>query len=191
MPERYFSFSLLKQKNLYSDLFLSYNVHNLLHLADDCEIFDCSLNDVSAFEFENFLQLLKRKVRNASNPLAQIAKRIYEADCQREFQVSKSKDFKVKASGPNMCFLLQNDKFAFVQSVQDTDTYICSVVKLENCDNFYPEPYNSKLIGICFCKCAFIKRCKQTIVKKAQLKRKVCCLMYKDGYVLLPLLHNI
>ena len=65
-------------KKLYSDLFASYNVHNLIHITSDCERFKCSLNDISAFEFENFLRLLKRKVRSGKNPIAQIAALVIE-----------------------------------------------------------------------------------------------------------------
>ena len=47
-------------KVLYGDSFVSYNVHSLIHLADDClelgpvDLFSC-------FEFENHLQQLKNK----------------------------------------------------------------------------------------------------------------------------------
>ena len=41
-----------------------YNVHNLLHLSRDVKVFNCSLNHISAFPFENYLQKLKRLVHN-------------------------------------------------------------------------------------------------------------------------------
>ena len=35
--------------------FCVYNVHGLLHLHEDVKFFDCSLDNVSAFSFENYL----------------------------------------------------------------------------------------------------------------------------------------
>ena len=43
---------------IYGDTFTVYNVHGLVHLADDLQ-FNCSLNDISAFPLENYLQRLK------------------------------------------------------------------------------------------------------------------------------------
>jgi len=62
---------------VYGVTFCVYNVHNLIQLADDCEFLDCSLNAISGFPFENFLQTLK-KIKNSKNPVSQIAKRLSE-----------------------------------------------------------------------------------------------------------------
>lgn len=50
-------------KDLYGETFISHNIHSLIHLADECENFSCSLNKLSAFPFENFLGSMKRLVR--------------------------------------------------------------------------------------------------------------------------------
>jgi hypothetical protein len=44
---------------IYGNTFVVYNVHNLLHLPDDVEFFQTSLNDISCFPFENYMQQLK------------------------------------------------------------------------------------------------------------------------------------
>ena len=56
------------------------NVHSLLHLADDVRNHNCSLNDISAFSYENYLQTLKGLIRDANNPIAQVLKRSAEQD---------------------------------------------------------------------------------------------------------------
>lgn len=56
---------------LYSEKFWVYNVHSLLHLVDDAKRFG-SLDGVSAFKFENYMQTLKRMVRSRANELAQV-----------------------------------------------------------------------------------------------------------------------
>ena len=40
-----------------------YNVHTLLHLHEGVDNFNSSLNDISAFKLENFIQDLKRMLR--------------------------------------------------------------------------------------------------------------------------------
>ncbi|ODN01487.1 hypothetical protein Ocin01_05205 [Orchesella cincta] len=62
---------------LYGNQFLVYNVHNLLHLADDGTNFG-NLENVSAFPFENFMQILKRMIRGQRLQLEQVVKRVKE-----------------------------------------------------------------------------------------------------------------
>lgn len=64
---------------IYSIEFLIYNVHLLLHLADDVEIYG-PLDDVSAFPFENYLGHLKSLVQSPKNPLQQIHRRLKEIE---------------------------------------------------------------------------------------------------------------
>ena len=56
---------------------LVYNVHGLVHLAEDARRFGC-LDNISAFPFENVLGKLKRMVRKPSFPLQQIIRRLHE-----------------------------------------------------------------------------------------------------------------
>ena len=62
---------------LYGTGFLSYNIHSLVHLHMDCCSFG-SLDNFSAFEFENYLGYLKRRIRSGYKPLQQIVSRINE-----------------------------------------------------------------------------------------------------------------
>eukprot|EP00111_Clytia_hemisphaerica_P013185 TCONS_00038712-protein len=66
-------------KKLYGSTFTVYNVHNLQHIADDVKNYNCSLNEISAFPFENFLQTLKKMVRNSKSPLIQVSNRLCES----------------------------------------------------------------------------------------------------------------
>ena len=64
-------------KQCYGDkLFTFYNVHGIIHNADDVEYFKKSLQAKSASAFENYLQELKHFVRSRHNPVAQIMKRL-------------------------------------------------------------------------------------------------------------------
>ena len=59
------SYFVKKSKDFYSEKFIVYNVHSLLHIADDREHFKTSLNKISAFPFENYLHSIKKLVKNA------------------------------------------------------------------------------------------------------------------------------
>lgn len=67
---------------------VSYNIHNLIHLTADAEIFGV-LNNFSAFQFENYLQQLKKLIRKASHPLQQLCRRYQEIDYVRQVGVQQ------------------------------------------------------------------------------------------------------
>ena len=75
-------FFVKKSKEIYGDNFTVYNVHSLLHLNEDVYYFQCSLNEMSCFPFENNLQRLNRFVRSTKSPLTEVCKR------QAEFENS-------------------------------------------------------------------------------------------------------
>lgn len=56
---------------------MSHNVHNLLHICDDVNHFG-PLDMLSAFPFENHMQVLKKFVRKGDKPIEQIVRRIHE-----------------------------------------------------------------------------------------------------------------
>jgi hypothetical protein len=66
--------------NLYSNDFIVYHVHGLIHLADDVKRHG-SLDCFSAFPFENELKALKRLVRKGDSPLVQVIRRLSEHGC--------------------------------------------------------------------------------------------------------------
>jgi hypothetical protein len=121
---------------IYGNTFVVYNVHNLLHLPDDAEFFKTSLNDISCFPFKNYMQQLKRLVRNAQNPLVQVVKRLEElnrsngADAPFDWRFT-SISSKLKDS----CFLLPNSKYAFVVETKDV---VCDVISNRHTEKFQP-----------------------------------------------------
>jgi len=80
--KRSFKFFVLEFARIYGPQHIVFNVHNLIHLADDCIYFNSSLNKISAFLFENYLGKLKRMLRGTMRPLAQLFKRILELENQ-------------------------------------------------------------------------------------------------------------
>lgn len=54
-----------------------YNVHNLLHIVEDCRV-QGPLDNFSVFLFENYLGQIKKLVKQGYLPLQQIANRLNE-----------------------------------------------------------------------------------------------------------------
>ncbi|XP_036148989.1 uncharacterized protein LOC118647704 [Monomorium pharaonis] len=63
---------------LYGNTSLSINVHNLIHIVDDVEYFNCTLDNISAFPFESMLGKIRKMIRTGNHPLSQVCRRLYE-----------------------------------------------------------------------------------------------------------------
>lgn len=71
-------------ENKYGSHKLSFNMHSLLHLSDDVLFFQRPLDSFSAFKFENFLQILKKKSKTCFRVLEQISNRYIEMNTLNE-----------------------------------------------------------------------------------------------------------
>lgn len=54
------------------------NYHHLIHVDDDVKNMACNLRKIPAFDFENFLGKIKKKLRTPNRPLAQVCRRLLE-----------------------------------------------------------------------------------------------------------------
>ena len=70
---------------LYGNDILVYNVHCLVHLANDVKNLGC-LDNFSAFVFENKLGQLKKLVRKPQQPMQQIIRRLHEEASLEAFE---------------------------------------------------------------------------------------------------------
>ena len=59
-------------ETLYGEENLIFNVHSLIHLADDCDFFEAPLDTFACFTFENALGKLKRQLRGRRTVVAQL-----------------------------------------------------------------------------------------------------------------------
>lgn len=62
---------------LYGIQNISHNVHSLIHLVDDVRRFG-PVDNLSAFKFENYMQILKKYLRKTEKPLQQVVRRYIE-----------------------------------------------------------------------------------------------------------------
>ncbi|KAK3107380.1 hypothetical protein FSP39_013310 [Pinctada imbricata] len=176
-----------ESKNVYTDIFASYNVHSLIHLADDAEYFNSSLNNVSAFPFENYLHQLKKSVKKAQNPIAQLTKRIIEMENSKCKQSWKDTSLYISSRKKECCFQMKNGKFAFVKrKILDEDgKFECSVFSQHQLENFFTMPCESKLVDIGILKDG--RPCQTKVIHRSEFARKVmskglwCRAVWQEG----------
>ena len=178
-------------KYIYGPSFTVYNIHHLLHLPDDCLYYNCSLDLISCFKYENFLQRLKKSIRNSANPIVQVAKR--QAEFQNAFISLPKKTLFTKISNrrKDNCFFIQGNDVAFVKEYIDSDSFLCDVVKTRYLDNFYDFPMNSLELNIAIFPNRNKRKLKRKILQKDDFLRKCVCLPEQRGFAIFPLLHEI
>lgn len=183
--QRLIKYFVCNAEEHYGALFCVYNVHSLLHLCDDVHYYKTYLDNVSAFPFENYLQTLKKFVRGKQNPLVQVCKRLGELDGLVED--TKVVHSKVGVEMKNSCFKTSQG-IVFIKEIRHGGRYFVDLFKFVFLDHFFDDFIESKEIGI-----YLIRRNLQPskcLLERDLLLRKCVSLPYKDGYVILMLLHD-
>ena len=177
--------------DIYGNTFTVYNVHSLKHVPEDVKNMDCSLNEISAFPFENYMQTLKKHVRNSQNPVVQVAKRQAEKEGANYLKAIRRKSYTLSIRFKDSCFQLMDKKFCLVKEKCGNDKFVCEIINPTLLDNLFEKPLASKTFDIAVIKnIDRIEKVRRT-VHKSQLLRKVVILPWKTGYVCYPLLHEI
>ena len=79
-------------KILYGSYNVSHNVHNILHLVNDVRNYG-SVDNFSAYRFENNIRKVKQLVRKGEKPLQQIHRRLAEIGNFQNFPIIEEDDF--------------------------------------------------------------------------------------------------
>jgi len=138
---------VLEIPDLYASEFLVYNVHSLVHLADDAEKFG-SLENVSAYPFENYMQFLKRRTRAKRNELPQVIRRVYEHQINYNFSTeSQKKVDSLALDKANSAVLLNNGEVAVLSRIESTNESLICRKFLRKVD-FFTYPCSSSQFGI-------------------------------------------
>lgn len=163
---------------LYGEKQLVYNVHTLIHLADQC-LDHGPLDGFSAFPFESFLGKIKKKLRSSHKPLAQLSRRMSEIGQMSHISVSRVQQVK-----PGECFLLKEGPVVVMEVLEDS-------VKgeiLENLRDFFKVPLRSSCLNIWKCD-AVSHNAKTWPLADVRSDAQCLKLMYKRNHIVLPLLH--
>ena len=173
--------------------FIVYNVHSMSHIPDDVEKFQCSLNDISAFPYENHLQIIKKMVRGPKNPLGQVCGRLAER-LHQQYQKSRKKlePYVSTREKDSMFFLEESNEFAMVQRRRHDDRYDVLVFSADATEDFFRKPLPSKMVNVFLVRNLNHQPATPKIVCKRDLHHKVVLLPCDNGvdHLLIPMLHD-
>ena len=138
-----------KSSEHYGSIFPVYNVHCLLHLHEDVIHHQCSLNEISCFPFENYMQRIKKFVRSNHNPLTQVCKRQMELEQCKVPSRKKKLFMKVEPNDKDGWFYLKNQSaIARITNKSFDGSLECDIFKYSHLDNVFSNPYESKEFNI-------------------------------------------
>lgn len=163
---------------LYHKDFLSYNLHSVQHLPSDVRC-QGPVDNFSCFEFENYMQKLKRMLRKNCNHLAQVVKRIYESNEVVNLNSNPNRRFNSISTGD--CFLTKFDKVCVVSSVCDEK---CNVFYYTHLDGVPDYPFDSTKMSIFKVK-NLSNNCNE--IEKNILVKKCVLLAFKSDEICIPL----
>lgn len=147
---------------IYGPEFCIYNVHSLLHLADDAINYG-PLDNVSSFPFENYMQKLKRYVRGQRMQLEQVVKRIFEEKylvdrnvanikCANNIRIKASKiefrSFTLSTKHSNNCFVDSSGRVCMLKSIVTISGIPKLKVQLLKVEDMKLYPIPSNKIGV-------------------------------------------
>lgn len=170
-------------KSLYGKAFCSYNVHTLLHLTDDCSLHG-PLDDHSAFPFENYLQILKKRIRSGNQVITQAINRV--GDLRHLTNPFYKRSIKFSPSVRDRCLISSDKKVGLIQEVVSKDTFL--VKMFSNSDDFFKEPICSSDLGIFSVNTRDLLE--PTLIHRDNVLTKACALPYKESFVVIPLLKH-
>lgn len=193
-----------KFKYFYGESNRSFNVHNLIHLADDAKNHG-SLDLFSAFKFESYMFELKKQLKSFRFPLQQIINRINEKQaipsaknfkdklprvCRTKGQIKSVliENFEIKCKEPDCFVLLKNKKYVKIESIlEQGNDFIFYGKEFKNSIAFFKSPCDSKILDI-----VTSDNCLGEDLIEIPLNfisKKCFCAPLNDGCVLIPLLH--
>ena len=173
---------------LYSPQFVSYNVHSILHISDDVESLQSSLNRISAFPFESYLNFLKGLVHGSNRPTQQAVNRLLELKNighQRPTTLSKTK---VSNNFKDGCFFVNDNEVLFVTQIS-SDSVTGRLVNFTKFENVFGRHFPSKSFKIGFVRRELIDTASKVRLCPFQYICKAVCLSHKRGFAVVPLHH--
>ncbi|KAL2101377.1 hypothetical protein ACEWY4_003138 [Coilia grayii] len=168
-------------KTIYGPEFIVYNVHSMLHLAEDAEAFT-GLDKCSAFPFENFNQKLKKRVRSGNRPLPQIVRRLSECNPKFESPSHTQQSFK----RPNNIFQVGTVFVEVLEKISQVEV-MCRVYN--SLEALFVVPCDSRTIGV-FCTKRIDTHTQMITI--SQLEKQAIMIQNKeDSAVFMRILHEI
>lgn len=191
---------------LFGSQMVSYNVHNLQHVVDDVKKHG-TLDEFSAFEYENCLGILKKYILSGKNPLAEMANRVVEhaeldvENLREELMTQKqypkhsrkklqlNSDVTITNNSSNCWFLTKARKivrFEAVQLINDVPKIVGKSIKSST--DYYEMPIKSSVLDIYYSDGELEK---MDPLDFSEVSKKLFCIPDNQNYkVFIPILHS-
>ena len=111
---------------IYGTYQLSYNVDNLIHLANECILQHGPLDSFSAFPFKSYLGQLKSLLGGIKRTLAQLKRRLSEIDCHESAKdpiINNESSFSLNAlksnSNNDSFFMIDRSEVLYVTAISN------------------------------------------------------------------------
>ncbi|XP_065676298.1 uncharacterized protein LOC136092306 [Hydra vulgaris] len=180
---------------LYGEIFVTYNVHSMIHLADDCVNFGESLNHLSSFPFESFLGQIKRMVHKSHQTVTQIVKQLDERKKldiflkernSKEVLIRMAND-KIKSNVRDRVYFIKDKGFVLVEEVL-VDIVKCKALNPCSTRKFFPDYFETSDLDIFYVDS--LTNLKTIFVNKNELFNKGLMIpIPKGGYAFFVLRH--
>lgn len=154
---------------------LSYNIHVCNHLADYVLQYG-PRDDFSSFPFENFLGILKRRVKPSSNVFQQSL--IRKLEIRTVYHQSESRSYHFTTDAPNNCGMLMDGRIV-VLITSITGNFVSGQI-LKFARNLCTYPYDS-----CFLKLGYYSRSRDFVKNVCPIGK--CVIIYKTNEYIIPL----
>ncbi|XP_034247740.1 uncharacterized protein LOC117649258 [Thrips palmi] len=198
---------------IYGRKFVVYNIHSLFHIVNELDE-DLTLDDISAFKYENRLKSIKDALRSGLHPLQQLARRDKEKTSSsvllpakptcanvslkhrvlnevvdgQQYKKLKAGSLKLRLGKADSCFQTKDGDIVVLQNIvcRQRRVYLvgCKFSKLED---YYVYPLPSSQLGIY--RVSLLER-ERRVYRLSDLHSK--CYLMPDGefFVCVPILHS-
>ena len=154
----------LQLTDLYTSSSNTFNSHSLLHLHDFVQ--QCGpLDNFSAFIFENYLYLLKQRIKSGSHIVTQTVNSII--NIRSLYHNSVENDPYFSTLYPNNCAIVKNNNIDIPIIITSVNDLLLSGFELKFVKSVYDYPYPSIHLGIgkyiktnkCISDAQYVKKC--------------------------------
>ena len=174
---------------LYNNCSTVYNVHGLLHIADDVKMLG-NLDSYSAFPFESFLGVLKTKVHSGWKPLAQVCRRLSEIGtiarkdklrANKKVEITINNNIIIPGKFKDSCVLLHDKSICLVKARSKKKVILKKFIKKSA---LFTKPCDSSILDM------YTVSQKNEMMEKKISEIKCKCFIYprKNGHAIIPLL---
>ena len=198
--------------------FIVYNVHSLIHMADECLSCDGPLDAFSAFKFENYLKTVRDILHSGYKPLQQLANKVRETRGQltnptrrvgqdevrilnphtvvgeemagRHFAKLETRGITLNLRDADCCFLTDVDEVVLLSNIIRTPTgdIFLAGHKFLDCRDFYDYPLPSSDLGIME---VSNREGQKRYWRLDNFAQKVYLIRGVDSHLCIPLLHSV